>query len=150
TVSKVSSIKSKLDKLLEEKGGFFNLQLLNAQKESISENFYWFPDANGQYSGLQKIKRAKVTYSAKQLTTGKIELTIANPEGNPVAFFNRVALIDKKTGKRILPAFYDDNYVSVIPGTTKTILVEYNAIPGQEIEATILGWNVKKEKINVQ
>lgn len=150
SVSKISSIKSKLNKLIAEKGGFFHLQLINAQKETISDNFYWFPDANGEYSGLKKIKQAKVIYSAKQITSGKIKLTITNPQENPIAFFNRVALIDKKTGKRILPAFYDDNYVSVLPGTTKTILVEYNAQLGQKIGATLLGWNVKKEKINIQ
>ncbi len=150
TVSKISSMKSKLDKLLSDKGGFFYLQLMNVQQETISDNLYWFPNAKGEYAGLKEMKRAKVTYRAQQLAEGKVKLTIFNPQESPVAFFNRVALIDKKTGKRILPAFCDDNYVSVLPGTTKTILVDYHAEPGQELEATILGWNVDKQKITVQ
>jgi len=143
-------MKSKLNKLLSDKGGFFYLQLMNVQQETISDNLYWFPNAKGEYAGLKEMKRAKVIYHAQQLAEGKVKLTIFNPQESPVAFFNRVALIDKKTGKRILPAFYDDNYVSILPGTTKTILVDYHAEPGQKLEATILGWNVDKQKITVQ
>jgi hypothetical protein len=150
SVKKIASMKLGIDQLLKDKGGFLYLQLLNDRKELVSDNFYWFPDGSGIYSGLKEMKQANVSFSARQVAAGKVELIITNPEGNPVAFFNRVALIDQKTGKRVLPAFYDDNYISVLPGASKTVMVEYNADASQKLGATLLGWNVKKQSVIVK
>lgn len=38
---------------------------------------------------------------------------LINLAGAPVAFFNRLALLNPVARKRILPVFYADNYVSV-------------------------------------
>lgn len=73
---------------------------------------------------------------------GKIAVTLTNAAGNPVAFFNRVTLLDAKTKTRILPVFYSDNYFSVLPGAEKTVTVEYeNSNP---LLISVEGWNVKQ------
>ena len=74
------------------------------------------------------------------------EKTLATGNGkrhhNPVAFFNRVSLVDAKTKERILPAFYSDNYVSVLPGTEKTITIEHTSTHAFKPLVTVEGWNV--------
>jgi hypothetical protein len=38
--------------------------------------------------------------------------------------------------------FYSDNYVSVLPGETKTITVDYTPRAGVKPQVSIRGWNV--------
>lgn len=147
---KIMSTKARLDGVCREKGGFMLLELRDENQNLLTDNFYWFPNEKGQYSGLNEMKKAKVDMKAKTIARGKIEVTVSNPKENTIAFFNRIALVDAETGKRILPAFYDDNYISVIPGTEKKITVEYTPLPKVTPQITILGWNVEKQSVPVE
>jgi hypothetical protein len=139
------SVQFAIDRLTHGQGGFLYLQLLDRNKHTLSDNLYWYPDADGNYSGLNRMQQANVSISAKALATDKIEVTVSNPQGNPIAFFNRISLIDAKTGKRILPAFYDDNYVSVLPGEDKKIVIEYAPEANITPQIEVRGWNVKAQ-----
>ena len=48
------------------------------------------------------------------------------------------------TGERVLPAFYDDNYVSLVPGETRTITIEasLSAFHDEDALVAVDGWNV--------
>lgn len=129
---------------LKNDGGFLYLQLLDRHGKLLSDNFYWYPNAEGAYTGLNKMQKADIKVASKVLSPGKMEISITNPKGNPVAFFNRVSLIDSKTGKRVLPAFYSDNYLSVVPDETKTITVEYTPQNGLIPTIEVKGWNTEK------
>lgn len=129
---------------LKDDGGFLYLQLLDRHGKLLSDNFYWYPNAEGAYTGLNKMQKADIKVASKVLSPGKMEISITNPKGNPVAFFNRVSLIDSKTGERVLPAFYSDNYLSVVPDETKTITVEYTSQNGLVPAIEVKGWNTGK------
>lgn len=144
TTKKIQSISSKTIPIFSQKGGFIYLQLLDKNKRQISDNFYWFPNAEGKYTGLNEMKEARLTIKTKILAKGKIEVTLSNAVGNPVAFFNRISLLEEQSGKRILPAFYDDNYVSVLPGTDKKIIVEYTPSQNESVKIEVKGWNVQQ------
>lgn len=137
-----------LKKLDQKDGVFVSLKLLNEKQEVLSENIYWLADKDGNYKGLQNLKPAALKVNAIKKSDDKVQVTLTNPGGNPVAFFNRVALINSQTGKRILPAFYDDNYVSILPGESRLITVEYNGDQKTAIE--VYGWNVERQKVTVQ
>lgn len=144
---KLFSIKKDLDALKKERGGFLQLQLRNESKSVISDNLYWFPDGTAKYSGLSEMKKVRLQVSAKTTKAGSVELTLTNPAGNPVAFFNRVSVVEKKTGERLLPAFYSDNYCSVVPGGQKKILIEYPVNSQSKPAITVSGWNVPEQEI---
>jgi hypothetical protein len=134
-----------IERLSKEKGSFLSLRLLNERKQAISDNFYWLPDSTGQYSGLQQMGKAALKAEAKAAGAGKVTLTLRNAAGGPVAFFNRIALVDPVTKKRVLPVFYSDNYVSVLPGEEKIITMEYHPVPGQPVPVvSVEGWNVDR------
>ena len=147
---KYLSVQSMLGRLVKEKGGFLYLRLLDENKKLLSDNLYWLPDATGNYSGLQEMKKAAVYITAKKTSEGKIEVTIQNPKDNPVAFFNRLSLVDKSSKQRILPAFYNDNYISVLPGEEKTIGIDYTPVTGQKTEVELYGWNVAKQYVEIK
>jgi hypothetical protein len=126
-----------------KEGAFVSMRLFNEDSSMISENFYWLPGENGEYSGLQKMPKTNLDINATEMKQGIISVTLKNDRNNPVAFFNRLALIDKANGQRILPCFFSDNYFSVLPGESKTIEVEYPSSKSSLTKSIeVYGWNV--------
>ena len=145
-VQKYMSMKHALDKLAEKEGIFFSLRLINTSREVVDENLYWLPDGNGNYSGLQQMPAAAVTITARKAAADSILVTISNPAGGPVAFFNRISLVDAQQHKRILPVFYSDNYLSVLPGEKRTVSISGEAVKAhKDAEVEVYGHNVKKQ-----
>jgi mannosylglycoprotein endo-beta-mannosidase len=127
---RIGSIKKMVDEASAKKGSFLTMQLLDENQKELSNNLYWMADEKGIYSGLNELKPAQLTATAKQLKAGKVEVTLSNPANGPVNFFNRISLVDAGTKKRILPVFYDDNYFSVVPGAAKKITIDYTPEKG--------------------
>jgi len=127
--------------LRSKEGLFLSLRLVNEKQQTVSDNLYWLPDSTGAYSGLQHINKTKPRVDITR-TNGRITATITNPAGGPVAFFNRISLINPKTKQRILPVFYSDNYFSILPGESKTITMDYTPQNGETPQVAIRGWNV--------
>jgi mannosylglycoprotein endo-beta-mannosidase len=151
TTKRYFSIKDDLDKLAKDKGAFVDLELLDKDQQIISQNIYWIPDAKGMYSGLQNMPASQLATIAKQASRGKIKVDLANPANAPVAFFNRLSLINAQTGQRLLPAFYSDNYISVLPGEHKTIFIDYDASQYAEMPMlSISGWNLAEQKLEIK
>ncbi len=138
-----------LTKLDKKEGVFVSLRILDQKQNILSENIYWLPGKDGEYSGLKNIKQTPLKVAAIDQKNGKVAVTLSNANGNPVAFFNRVALINGNSGERILPAFYDDNYVSILPGESKTVTVEYTG-KQNNLAVEVYGWNVAKQKVSIQ
>ncbi|MEC5145573.1 Glycosyl hydrolase [Chitinophaga sp. 180180018-2] len=150
TVQKYLSVKPVLDKLRDKSGIFFSLRLLDAEQRVVDENLYWLPDGKGNYSGLQQMPAAGVNVHAAQLNADSIAVTISNPAGSPVAFFNRISLVDAAQKKRILPVFYSDNYISVLPGEQRTIGISgVSAAGNKDAQIEVYGNNVKKQYITI-
>jgi mannosylglycoprotein endo-beta-mannosidase len=142
TVKKYFSVKGSVDKLAAKEGVFLSLQLLDEDKKVITDNTYWISDSKGAFSGLQKMKAEELSAKAKYLKPGRIEVTLVNKQNSVLAFFNRVSLVDADSKARILPAFYSDNYITVLPGEEKKVIVEYNAAANnKKLVVSIDGWN---------
>ena len=150
SIRKILSIQNHINELASKEGMFIAVQLLNLNQEIVSDNFYWLPDSMGNYSGLQLIKEAKITASAKKVSNTEIILTLSNKQNNPVSFFNRISLIDTHTKKRLLPSFYSDNYISVVPGGEKTITISYDQLKNAETVIEIEGWNTSKQTLDIK
>jgi hypothetical protein len=139
---KILSVKKTIEEMGAKEGVFLSLQLLDTEKKIIADNLYWMPDAKGEFTGLQKMKTNGLISTAKYLQSGKVEVTLSNPQNKVLAFFNRISLVDANTKSRILPAFYSDNYISVLPGQQKKIIIDYNpALFGKNLMIDVAGWN---------
>lgn len=125
----------------DSEGSFLLLQLKNQKQEVLSENLYWFLNAEGKYSGLQNMPVSKLQVSAKKSGKNKVLVTLKNPKDAPVAFFNRLAVVDAKTNERVLPVFADDNYVSVVAGAEKIIEMECPQALNSDWKVSVEGWN---------
>jgi hypothetical protein len=72
-----------------------------------------------------------------------LEVTVKNP-AKTVALMAHLQLRKARSGERVLPVFYSDNYLSLVPGESKTLTVEAAAAQlGDEAPLLVVdGWNV--------
>ena len=151
STKKIMSVASALKRVdAENKGSFLLLQLKNTKQEVISENLYWFPNEEGDYAGLQTMKQSQLDVSVKKSGANKVLVTLKNPDDAPIAFFNRLAVVDAKTNERILPLFADENYVSLVPGTEKEIELECPQAESQNWKVSVEGWNFDQQYFPVK
>ncbi|MFC6103766.1 glycoside hydrolase family 2 protein [Olivibacter domesticus] len=151
SVKRIISLKERISELSEKEGLFLSIKLLGSDKNVLSDNFYWLPSKNGNYDGLNHLKRATLQVKTEKISDGTVQVTLTNDSTNTVAFFNRLSIVNAKDKQRILPTFYDNNYVSVLPGEKRTINIstaEKN-IKGS-IELALEGWNVDKVYIPIK
>jgi len=147
---KYFSIKNEVDKLAADKGVFLDLEFQDSDKKPITQNIYWIPDNKGNYSGLQTMKKSELAVTAKYLNPGKVEVTLTNDKKNAPAFFNRVSITDSNTKARLLPVFYSDNYMTVLPGEQKKIIIDCNQFKNnRNIQVSINGWNTPLRFVDI-
>ena len=92
------------------------LELRNAAGQVLSDNLYWLGATGASYRQLNHLpgsSGATATASAPR-ASGKIRVQLQN-KGAAVALQNKLTLVNAD-GSRILPAYYSDNYVSLLPG----------------------------------
>ena len=125
---------------------FIELELQDAQGKLISSNFYWLgtaehPDDLADLNGMPMVSLEAQAASKDANGKRTVTVTLKNPTAQ-IALMAHVQL-RRKSGERVLPAFYSDNYVSLAPGESRTITVEAdaNAFNGEDALVTVDGWN---------
>jgi Exo-beta-D-glucosaminidase Ig-fold domain/Glycosyl hydrolases family 2/F5/8 type C domain/Glycosyl hydrolases family 2, sugar binding domain len=100
--------------------------LLRRGSETVSENFYWRGLEESNYRALRdlpKVKLAAVTHSERQGARWLLTTTVHNPAKTP-ALMVKLKVVREKSGDRILPAIYSDNYIALMPDESRTIRME--------------------------
>lgn len=99
---------------------------LSRGAEVLSTNFYLRGLEEGNYRAIRELKKAEVEASTRAERQGegwKLTTQLKNRSAWP-ALMVRVKAVRAETGDRILPAIYSDNYVSLLPGESCTIVTE--------------------------
>ena len=145
-------------------GTYFVALSLSQAGTVVSNNFYWLStkaetidfgasdwfhsptSAYADYSALSTLPMVGVTatlMSTQSGSTGTTKVTLTNPSTS-VALLVRLKLTSGKGSKMVLPVFWQDNYMSLMPKESRTLGVTYSlsdlgaAAPAMEIS----GWNV--------
>jgi hypothetical protein len=129
------------------------LELRDAQDTVVSQNLYWLGAKPASYRELNKLAPTQLQASASSSTAAdmvKITVQLTNPAA-VVSLENKLTLVDAQSHTRILPAYYSDNYLSLLPGESRTIEVEYpaNADPGPA-GLTLRGWNAVPQVVSIK
>lgn len=125
---------------------FLRLKLVR-QGKTVSENFYWRGAEEGNYRAIRDIPRVRLKVATRSERHGdrwRLSAELHNPSRHP-ALMVRVKAVREKSGDRILPALYSDNYVSLMPGERCTVEIELaNAdTRGENPSAVVEGYNIK-------
>jgi hypothetical protein len=126
------------------------LELRSATGELLSQNLYWLGAKSSSYRELGRLPAADVSASADSTRSGDtihVRVQLQN-RGNAVALENKLTLLDAAGGARILPAYFSDNYVSLLPGESREIEIEYPSSAGKgPAQVAIRGWNLASRTI---
>jgi len=98
---------------------------LSEDGEVVSENFYWRGLDDGDYKALRGMPDAVVSKSTVARRSGDewvLKTTLTNTSEAP-ALMLRLKVTGETTGERILPVFFSDNYLFLMPGEEKVITV---------------------------
>jgi len=105
---------------------FIKLSLMENSKV-VSDNFYWRGTEEGNYQVLNQLTKVSLKSSTNAKKVNKewsMTTTLKNDSATP-ALMIRLKVIGAKSGERILPVFYSDNYVSLMPGEEKVIIMKF-------------------------
>ena len=149
---------------------FLRLQLADASGKLMGDNFYWLstkPDVldwkrrrdtaytpqleYGDVTGLNKLPVVKLATYAKAERQGDHELvhvTMQNPSQN-LAFMAHVRVTNGRGGEDVAPVFWDDNYISLLPGEKRELKGAYEASAADRAQAVLEvdGWNVAPDSL---
>jgi exo-1,4-beta-D-glucosaminidase len=147
---------------------FLDLRVYNSKNEEVDNSTYWLSEKKdvldydaakkmpwpyytptkqyADYTALNKLPKVKLTYDyqvTKDDKNGTVTLKIKN-KSETIAFFIYSDVVDSTSGLPILPIYWDDNYVTLLPGEERTYKATYflrdagDSKPSVKINA----WNV--------
>lgn len=125
---------------------FIKLDLTDANENLLSTNFYWQHVAQDQFDGLMELPTVMLDAEASARTEGDNTLLTVTLHNNSdhVALLSHLQLHQKKSGRRVLPVFYSDNYISLVPGESSTVTIEAATkdLQGNQPLVELDGYNV--------
>jgi hypothetical protein len=125
-----------------------SLALRDRSGKLLSENLYWHAKDETRLQRLNDLQKVALEGKAAVERNPKgvvVTGTITNPSTTP-ALAVRLTLRDGKTGRRVLPAYYDDNFVNLLPGQSRTFRIECDA-PADDLKVGLDGWNIQPTSV---
>ncbi|MEI5687030.1 glycosyl hydrolase 2 galactose-binding domain-containing protein [Sphingomonas kyungheensis] len=119
------------------------LSARDAGGKDLSRNLYWQGADDAAYRGLTKLAPVTLTTTLASAAVGdetEVRVTLANPARTP-AIETKLTMMNGD-GSQILPAYFSDNYVSLLPGETRTVTVRYPTAKARAARVALRGWNV--------
>jgi len=147
---------------------FLDLRVYNKEQKEVDNSIYWLStkkdilDYEGakklswayqtptsqfaDYTALDQLPKVKLTYDYKFTKVDKngvITLKVKNPS-KAIAFFTFFDPQVQASGKPILPIYWKDNYVTLLPGEERTYEAKYflSDSDGNKPVIKVNGWNV--------
>ena len=127
------------------------LELFAADGRLLSENFYWLANNDADFRAMSEMTSARISVQAKRIDNKneiEVEVVVTNQADNP-ALMVKLSALDGE-GERVLPAYWSDNYVSLLPGETRTVTIKSPSAGAVPETISIDGWNVIKGSTAVQ
>ncbi|KPL15643.1 MAG: hypothetical protein AMS26_07115 [Bacteroides sp. SM23_62] len=148
---------------------FMDLRLKDGEGKLIGTNFYWlstredvldfensewFVTPNKSYAdltGINDLREIEIDVDHEFIRQGDTMIVKAYIENktDQIAFFIELSLSGKESGMPILPVFWEDNYISLLPGEKREIS-GYNFskdLKSDEPVFSYKGWNVKSKQV---
>ncbi len=153
---------------------FLDLRVFDANNKEVDNSIYWlslkedvldYEAANelewpyytpskeyANFTALDQLPEVELEYDytfGQDARFGIVNLKLKNP-ANSIAFFIYMDVIDPATQESILPVFWDDNYVTLLPGEEREYRVKYflNDASEGKPQIRVKAWNVDQLTLN--
>ncbi len=148
---------------------FLDLRVFDANNNEIDNSIYWLsvkPDVldyeaakklewpfytptkeYADFKALDQLPEVKLECDYEFETVGedgKITLRVKNP-GESIAFFTFFDVVNPVTQEPVLPVFWSDNYITLLPGEARSYTASFLAAHSNHIKPLlkIKAWNVE-------
>jgi Exo-beta-D-glucosaminidase Ig-fold domain len=120
---------------------------LSRGETPVSTNLYLRGVEEGNFRAIRQLPKAQLKTSTEATRRGDLwHLTtrLHNLSAYP-ALMVKLTVVREKSGDRILPAIYNDNYFTLLPGEQRTIQIELNHSDtrGERPRMLVRGFNVE-------
>jgi archaellum component FlaF (FlaF/FlaG flagellin family) len=119
------------------------LEARDAAGKVLSTNLYWQAANDAQFQALNALAPVTLQTSASSRVDGAetvATVTLTNSSQTP-AIETKLTVLNAD-GSQVLPAYFTDNYVSLLPGESRTIEIRYPTAKAVTPSVTLRGWNV--------
>ncbi len=137
-------------KLVDE--NFYALSRKSDMLDWKKSTWYVTPDTSyADLTGLDNLPEVALSATSKFIRRKdhySIAVTLRNPS-DKLAFMVRLTVRKSTTGSSVLPVFWESNYITLLPGETRTIMGKFNtrSLGGEKPVVAVSGWNVKDKVI---
>jgi hypothetical protein len=140
-----------LDQLAAGHTILVELQVSDAAGAPVSDNFYWWAKDEASLRELNGLPQAALSASATvAVANGERKATVKiKNSGSSPALMVKLTLQDAATGERILPAYYSENYISLLPGEERIVTIAFPVDAGKPAIG-LRGWNLATQTVAVQ
>jgi hypothetical protein len=125
---------------------FVALELKDAAGKLLSRNFYWQgtkekPDDLTALDAMPKVALKVKAEGRDENGRRLITVTVSNLTAH-IALMTHLQL-RRASGERVLPVFYSDNYLTLLPGETRTVNLDaaLDGFKGEDALVVFDGWN---------
>ena len=129
-----------------------SLDVTDAAGKIVSQNVYWQGANDAAYRGMTQMAKVRLTSTATSRRDGDeiaTTLDISNP-GSVAALATKLTVMNGD-GTQVLPAYFTDNYVSLLPGAKRRIEIRYPAAAMKgKTTVALRGWNVTPAVVQVR
>ncbi|WP_150452588.1 glycoside hydrolase family 2 protein [Arenibacter lacus] len=146
---------------------FIDLRLYDRELKEVSNNFYWlstkeevldyeadlgdfaYHTPSAEYADLTMLNdlpRTQVSVIYQVVQEGinqKLQVHLHN-KGNHIAYLINLKVMDKVTQELVLPIFWEDNFISLLPGEERMLNASYSS--SQATALKVEGWNIASDK----
>ena len=109
-------------------------------KDALFDTFTCVARKQNDFRAIRQLPAPKLDATTTAVQKGdlwELSTKLQNTGASP-ALMVRVKAVREKTGDRILPAIYSDNYVALMPGEMRTIITEVNEVDTRGEKPTIV------------
>jgi hypothetical protein len=110
----------------------------------LSSNVYWPSSTPEGQQGLNRLADARVDVRAARSADG-LDITLTNASKVPV--LNAKLTLLTAAGERVLPVYWADNYVALMPGESRTVHAEFKA--AGPLQVALRAWNSAAQAVAI-
>jgi Exo-beta-D-glucosaminidase Ig-fold domain len=136
---------------LEKNGiALVQLKLTDSHHAILSNNLYWQSKDSANEHRLTELSPQPIAISARLTSPheGPVVDVLLENQGREAALAIKLTMLDD-AGARVLPVYYQDNYISLLPGESRRISVRCPKSSGQCAQIAVRGWNAQANTVKI-
>lgn len=134
---------------------FVRLEMRDEKGALVADNFYWIARDDASYRALNDLAPASIeahTVAGPSASSSSGDESTWNVRLKNVGASPSVAMkltLFHADNTRVLPAYYSDNYISLLPGEERTVTVHTpsSAVGPGDVHFTLQGWNLAEKDV---